>query len=38
MEPAAAMLFVAMNGQMLGLARLGYSLATHRRFRVRPAG
>jgi APA family basic amino acid/polyamine antiporter len=27
---AAAMLFVAMNGQMLGLARLGYSLATNR--------
>jgi basic amino acid/polyamine antiporter, APA family len=27
---AAAMLFVAMNGQMLGLARLSYSLATNR--------
>jgi APA family basic amino acid/polyamine antiporter len=27
---AAAMLFVAMNGQMLGLARLTYSLATNR--------
>ena len=27
---AAAMLLVAMNGQMLGLARLGYSLATNR--------
>jgi basic amino acid/polyamine antiporter, APA family len=27
---AAALLLVAMNGQMLGLARLGYSLATNR--------
>ena len=27
---AAAMLFVALNGQMLGLARLAYSLATNR--------
>ena len=27
---AGAMLLVAMNGQMLGLARLGYSLATNR--------
>jgi basic amino acid/polyamine antiporter, APA family len=29
---AAAMLLVAMNGQMLGLARLSYSLATNRQF------
>ena len=27
---AAAMLLVAMNGQMLGLSRLSYSLATNR--------
>ena len=27
---AAALLLVAMNGQMLGLARLSYSLATNR--------
>jgi APA family basic amino acid/polyamine antiporter len=29
---AAALLLVAMNGQMLGLARLAYSLATNRQF------